>query len=159
MADAQTATFAAGCFWGVEDILMKTPGVLASEVGYTNGQTEHPTYEDVCAKGTGHAEAVRLTFDPDVVSYDALLEAFWGLHDPTQMNRQGPDVGSQYRSSIYVHSEEQRTQAEASKKALDESGEYKDPVVTEIEDAGPWWKAEEYHQKYFQKNGGTNCHI
>ena len=159
MANPQHATFAAGCFWGVEDILMKIPGITNSEVGYTNGQTENPTYEDVCGKGTGHAEAVKLTFDPDVVSYDALLEAFWGLHDPTQMNRQGPDVGSQYRSGIYTHSEEQRVQAEASKKALDESGTHKDPVVTEIEDAGPWWKAEKYHQEYFQKNGGANCHI
>lgn len=156
----EIATFAAGCFWGVEETFRCTKGVKETEVGYTGGHTKNPTYEDVCSDTTGHAEAVQVKFDPNEVSYDELLNIFWENHNPTTMNRQGPDVGSQYRSVIFYHSEEQKKEAEASKKKLQESGKYGDKeIVTEIVEAGPWYPAEEYHQKYVMKKGGGSCHI
>lgn len=156
----ETATFAAGCFWGVEETFRCTKGVKETEVGYTGGHTEAPSYEEVCTDGTGHAEAVRVVFDPNEVSYDDLLNIFWENHNPTTRNRQGPDVGSQYRSVIFYHSEDQKKAAEESKKRLQESGKYGDKeIVTEIVEAGPWYKAEEYHQKYVMKKGGGSCHI
>lgn len=149
----QIATFAAGCFWGVETRFRAIDGVLDAEVGYTGGSTEKPSYQRVCRGDTGHAEAVRVTFDPDRAAYTDLLDAFWQMHDPTQLNRQGPDRGTQYRSAIFVHDDQQRTAAEASKKALNESGTHTSPVVTTIEPAATFWRAEEYHQQYLEKNG------
>lgn len=153
------ATFAAGCFWGVEATFMKVGGVLQTEVGYMGGHTESPTYRDVCTDRTGHAEVVHLTYDDSIVSYEHLLEVFWNSHDPTQKNRQGPDVGTQYRTVIFYHDEEQRSAAERSKTAMDASGRFKRPIATSVEGAGPFWKAEEYHQKYLQKKGLDTCHI
>ncbi|HNX47452.1 MAG TPA: peptide-methionine (S)-S-oxide reductase MsrA [Methanomassiliicoccales archaeon] len=153
------ATFAAGCFWGVEARFMKVKGVAQTEVGYMGGHTESPTYRDVCTDRTGHAEVVQLTYDDSVVSYDGLLDVFWSSHDPTQRNRQGPDVGTQYRTAIFYHDEEQRSVAERSKATLDASGRFKRPIATLVERAGPFWKAEEYHQKYLQKKGLDTCHI
>ena len=150
----EKATFAAGCFWGVEDVFAEVPGVVATRVGYTGGRTEHPTYHDVCSGMTGHAEAVEVTFEPDSVSYNALLDIFWNSHDPTQLNRQGPDTGTQYRSVIFYHSDAQRRAAEASFDRLDRSGRHRRPVVTEIVACSEFWEAEEYHQKYHQKHGG-----
>jgi peptide-methionine (S)-S-oxide reductase len=153
----ETATFAAGCFWGVEAAFRQIPGVLDAVSGYTGGTTEHPSYRDVCAHGTGHAEAVRVTFDPDRVSYEDLLDAFWQIHDPTQLDRQGPDVGDQYRSSIFTHDAEQMRRAIASRDA--EQNRYDRPIVTQIVDAPRFWPAEEYHQRYVEKNGGAACHV
>jgi len=150
----EKATFAAGCFWGVEDAFVTVPGVLSTRVGYTGGQMEHPTYHDVCTGLTGHAEAVEVTFDPAIISYDQLLTIFWKCHDPTQLNRQGPDLGTQYRSAIFCHSEEQRVVAEESREQLDRSGRLRRPIVTEIVPCATFWTAEEYHQKYHQKHGG-----
>ena len=147
------ATFGAGCFWHVEDLLAKTKGVKSTRVGYTGGQLPDPTYEDVCTDRTGHAEAVEVEYDPDEISFDELLNVFWSNHNPTTLNRQGPDVGIQYRSAIFYHNEEQKQLAEKSKKELDGSGKYSSPIVTEIVPAPKFYKAEEYHQKYFQKNG------
>ena len=145
------ATFAAGCFWQVEIDFANTPGVLSTEVGYTGGASESPSYEQVCGGGTGHAEAVHLTFDSDEVSYEELLRVFFGLHDPTQLNRQGPDVGHQYRSVVFAHGDEQ---AQAAQRVLERTQEsYSQPVVTEIEPAKPFWRAEEYHQCYLEKRG------
>lgn len=155
----ETAVFAAGCFWGVEQVFRDTPGVAATEVGYTGGRTENPTYREVCGKGTGHAEAVKVDYDPAVVSYEALLEIFWASHDPTQVNRQGPDVGDQYRTAIFTLNDRQREAALASLAAEDASGRYPRPIATRIEPLGKWWKAEEYHQQYFEKNGGGACHV
>ena len=155
----EIATFAAGCFWGVEDAFRKLDGVSDTEVGYIGGDKENPTYEEVCRKTTGHAEAVRVTFDPEAISYDNLLAVFWKIHDPTQVNRQGPDVGDQYRTAIFTHSEEQAATATASREAEEASGNHSKPIATVIESAGKWWKAEEYHQQYFQKNGGGACAI
>ncbi|WP_428408044.1 peptide-methionine (S)-S-oxide reductase MsrA [Hyphococcus sp.] len=155
----ETAVFAAGCFWGVEQVFRDTDGVTATEVGYTGGRTENPTYKEVCAKGTGHAEAVKIDFDPAIVSYEKLLDIFWASHDPTQVNRQGPDVGDQYRTAIFTLNEKQREAAEKSRAAEDASGRYPRPIATKIEPLGPWWRAEEYHQQYFEKNGGGACHI
>lgn len=155
----ETATFAAGCFWGVEQAFRDAKGVVETEVGYTGGQTDNPTYEDVCRKGTGHAEAVRVTFDPGVVSYDDLLALFWKIHDPTQVNRQGPDLGDQYRTAIFTHSDEQHQAAIASRSAEAQSDRHAKPIATLIERLGPWWKAEEYHQQYFEKRGGSACSI
>ena len=155
----EKATFAAGCFWGVEDLFSKVKGVTSTVVGYSGGHTENPTYKDVTRGNTGHAEAVQLEFDPSVVSYSELLDVFWGMHDPTTPNRQGPDVGSNYRSMIFYHNEEQHKDALASKEKLEKSGKYRNPVVTEIVPAQPFYKAEDYHQKYFQKAGGGACHI
>jgi peptide-methionine (S)-S-oxide reductase len=150
----EKATFAAGCFWGVEDAFTGLPGVVSTRVGYTGGTTEHPRYHDVCGGMTGHAEAVEVTFDPSVISYDRLLEVFWQCHDPTQLNRQGPDHGSQYRSAVFFHSEAQRLAAEQSLERLDRSGRLRQRIVTEITPAATFWEAEAYHQKYHQKNGG-----
>jgi len=148
----ETAIFAAGCFWGVEEKFGRLPGVLETEVGYTGGRTNRPTYEDVCSGVTGHAEAVRVTFDPALISYADLVRAFFSFHDPTQKNRQGPDVGTQYRSAIFTRSDEQRKQAEAVKAEVEVSGRFRKDVVTEISPAGPFTRAEEYHQKYNLKN-------
>jgi peptide-methionine (S)-S-oxide reductase len=156
----ETATFGAGCFWGVESVFEQVDGVTATKVGYTGGFTQAPTYEDVCSHRTGHAEAVEVTFDPARVSYDTLLDIFWMNHDPTQLNRQGPDVGDSYRTVIFFHSPEQEAAAVASKKRLEESGRYKRPIVTEIVPAGQFWDAEEYHQKYFSRRGiASTCNI
>ncbi|GJL95447.1 MAG: peptide methionine sulfoxide reductase MsrA [Hyphococcus sp.] len=155
----EVATFAAGCFWGIEQAFRETAGVTETEVGYTGGHQDNPTYEAVCRKTTGHAEAVRVTFDPTIVSYDTLLEKFWDIHNPTQINRQGPDEGSQYRTAIFTHSDEQAAQAKASKEAEDNSGRHSAPIATTIEPAGAWWKAEDYHQQYFEKRGGGTCAI
>lgn len=151
------ATFAAGCFWGVEKILGTIPGVISTSVGYTGGVTGRPTYEQVCTGSTGHAEAVEVVYDPGKVSYEEILTTFWEWHDPTTFNRQGPDVGSQYRSVIFYHDEEQRQAAERSKTILEKSGIYKSPIVTEIVPAGPFHMAEEVHQDYLKKNPGGYC--
>ena len=155
----EKATFAAGCFWGGEETFRTTPGGLETQVGYTGGQTVSPTYHDVCTDTTGHAEAVEVTYDPAKVSYDDLLKIFWENHNPTQMNRQGPDVGSQYRSAIFFHSAEQERSALASKEALAKSGKFARPIATQIVKAEPFYRAEEYHQQYLLKRGRTHCHI
>ena len=154
----EKATFAAGCFWGVEAAFRKVEGVTNTQVGYMGGKTESPTYEQVCGHTTGHAEVVEVTFDPAQVSYDDLLGLFWDCHDPTQVNRQGPDVGSQYRSAIFHHTPEQRAAAEASKQKLEASGKYSRPIATEITPAPTFYRAEEYHQQYLEKRGGGSCH-
>jgi len=153
----EQATFAAGCFWGVEDTFRQVPGVLDVTVGYTGGSTEHPTYEQVCSHRTGHAEAVLVAFDPAKVSYDELLDVFWPMHDPTTLNRQGPDVGSQYRSAIFVHDEAQEKAAHASREHA--QPRFRRPIVTEITPASTFWPAEEYHQRYFAKHGIAGCHL
>ncbi|MCH5583907.1 peptide-methionine (S)-S-oxide reductase MsrA [Shimazuella sp. AN120528] len=153
------ATFGAGCFWGVEELFRKIPGVKSTSVGYTGGTTENPTYEDVCTDKTGHAEVVDIDFDPSEVSFQDLLKIFFENHNPTTLNRQGPDKGTQYRSAIFYHSEEQKQQAEQMKKELDQSGKFSKPIVTEITAAKPYYPAEEYHQKYLQKRGKDSCHI
>jgi peptide-methionine (S)-S-oxide reductase len=153
------ATFAAGCFWHVEDALMQVKGVVMTEVGFMGGRTSNPSYKQVCTKTTGHAEVVHLLFDPKVVSYEHLLEVFWSIHDPTQVNRQGPDVGDQYRTGIFYYSDEQKAQAEASKNRLQASGKFKGSIATEITKASTFWRAEEYHQKYFQKHGLSHCPV
>lgn len=147
------ATFAAGCFWHVEDLFRKTTGVKSTTVGYTGGKLLNPTYEEVCTDRTGHAEAVQVEYDPDQVSYDKLLEIFWENHDPTTLNRQGPDVGSQYRSAVFYHDESQKQEAEKSKQELEKSNRFQKSIVTEIAPAPEFYKAEDYHQKYFQKHG------
>ena len=147
------ATFGAGCFWHVEDLLSKTKGVTSTKVGYTGGQLPNPTYEEVCTDKTGHAEAVEVEYDPDEITFEELLDVFWDNHNPTTLNRQGPDVGIQYRSAIFYHDEGQKEIAEKSKKELDKSGKFSDPVVTQIVPAPVFYKAEEYHQKYFKKHG------
>lgn len=154
----QTATFAAGCFWGVEAAFQRVPGVVSTCVGYTGGRTEDPRYEDVCTDTTGHAEAVRVEFDPSRVSFEQLLDAFWACHDPTTPNRQGPDMGTPYRSAIFAHSPEQERAARASIERLDTSGRLRATVVTQVVPAGPFYPAEEYHQKYLLKRGGPACH-
>ena len=155
----ETATFAAGCFWGVEAAFRQVPGVVDTAVGYTGGALANPTYEDVCTDRTGHAEAVQVEFDPARVTFDRLLDVFWENHDPTTKNRQGPDVGSQYRSAIFFHSAEQEKAARASKAAAEKSGRFRRPIVTEIEPAKEFWRAEEYHQKYLEKRGLAHCKI
>ena len=155
----EIATFGAGCFWGVEARFQKVPGVLDTAAGYSGGETEDPTYKDVCTDETGHAEVVQVTFDPQNVSYETLLEVFWQLHDPTQVNRQGPDIGTQYRSAVYFHSPEQEEIAKKSRAALDASGRLRRPIATEITLAGKFYRAEEYHQKYLQKRGAASCHF
>jgi peptide-methionine (S)-S-oxide reductase len=154
-----TATFGAGCFWGVEEAFRTLPGVTSTSVGYTGGTLDHPTYQDVCTDRTGHAEVVQVEYDPQKVSYEQLLDTFWDCHDPTQLNRQGPDFGTQYRTAIFVHTPEQRTAAEASKAQREASGRYRRPIATEIAPAGTFWRAEEYHQKYLFKRGERSCHI
>jgi peptide-methionine (S)-S-oxide reductase len=155
----ETATFAAGCFWGIEAAFRRVPGVLDAEVGYAGGRTENPTYQDVCTGETGHAEVVRVTFDPTQLSYERLLDVFWEIHDPTQRNRQGPDFGTQYRSAIFFHSPEQEAAAKKSKMALEASGKLARPIATEITLAGPFYRAEEYHQRYLEKRGAASCHF
>ena len=155
----EKATFAAGCFWGVEDMFRKMPGVIEAISGYTGGHKDNPTYEEVCYTDTGHAEAVEVTYDPEKVSYQELLDKFWMMHNPTTRNRQGPDIGTPYRSVIFYHDAEQRQLAETSKQLWDESGKYENPVVTEIVPAQTFWKAEEYHQRWTEKHGGYACHF
>jgi len=153
------ATFGAGCFWGVEETFRQIPGVTATAVGYSGGRAPNPTYEDVCTDETGHAEVVEVEYDPKIVPYDRLLDVFWNGHNPTQLNRQGPDVGTQYRSVIFFHDAEQEKAARASKERLAASGKFARPIVTEISPAPPFWRAEEYHQRYFEKRGGGSCHV
>lgn len=159
MAKIEKAEFAAGCFWGVEETFRRLPGVLSTAVGYTGGQMKNPSYEQVCMGMTGHAEAVLIEFDPAKVSYEKLLEIFWANHNPTTYNRQGPDVGEQYRSAIFYHSPEQEELAASSKKKLDQSKKWQNPVVTEIVPAGIFWRAEDYHQQYLAKRGLGSCHL
>jgi peptide-methionine (S)-S-oxide reductase len=151
------ATFAAGCFWGVEADFRKLPGVTGTAVGYSGGHVDTPDYKQVCSGRTGHAEAVRVEFDPAVVSFEQLLEHFWELHDPTTLNRQGPDVGTQYRSAVFVHGPQQEAAAERSKAARQQ--QVSRPLVTEITPASTFWKAEEYHQRYFEKHGLESCPV
>jgi peptide-methionine (S)-S-oxide reductase len=155
----ERATFGAGCFWGVEEAFRKIPGVQNTAVGFTGGSFDHPTYRDVCGGDTGHAEVVQIEFDPSAASYEDLLEVFWANHDPTTRNRQGPDVGTQYRSVIFYHTPEQEAAATASKERQEKSGRFKRPIVTEIVPAPTFYRAEEYHQRYFEKRGGGSCHI
>ena len=155
----EKATFGAGCFWGVEAAFRQVAGVTATAVGYLGGTMQNPTYKDVCTGRTGHAEVVEVTYDPARVSYEDLLDVFWTNHHPTTLNRQGPDVGTQYRSAIFYRSDAQRDAAIASKRALEKSGKFKQPVVTEITPATAFYVAEEYHQQYLQKRGLASCHI
>lgn len=155
----QKATFGAGCFWGVEAAFRQVQGVVSTSVGYTGGSLKNPTYEDVCSGRTGHAEAVEVIYDPAKISYEQLLQVFWENHDPTTLNRQGPDVGTQYRSAIFYHSPEQQAAALAAKEKLQTSGRYKRPIVTEIVAASPYYWAEDYHQQYLEKRGLASCHI
>jgi peptide-methionine (S)-S-oxide reductase len=159
MAETEIATFGAGCFWGVEAAFRRVPGVLDAAVGYTGGHTENPTYKDVCTDRTGHAEVVQVTFDPAQVSFEQLLDVFWGEHDPTQVNRQGPDFGKQYRSAIFFHSPEQEAIAKKSKAALEASGKFRRPIATEITPASTFYRGEEYHQRYLEKRGAASCHF
>lgn len=153
------ATFAAGCFWGVEATFRALPGVNSTRVGYIGGHTENPTYKDVCTDSTGHAEAVEVDYDPTKVPYGDLLEIFWENHDPTQLNRQGPDWGTQYRSAIFFHNPEQQVEAEASKASLEQSHRFSKPIVTQIVPAVVFFPAEDYHQQYLEKRGLASCHI
>ena len=156
----EKATFGAGCFWGVEAAFAAIPGVKETAVGYEGGQVDRPTYKDVCTDATGHAEVVELEFDPSEVSYDRILDAFFELHDPTTLNRQGPDWGTQYRSAIFFHSPEQQTEAVAKIEQLTAEGKFKPKrIVTKVEPAQTFWRAEEYHQKYLEKRGQASCHI
>jgi peptide-methionine (S)-S-oxide reductase len=150
----EIATFAAGCFWGVEEAFLSLPGVVATRAGYCGGRTDNPTYHDVCTHDTGHAEAVEVIFDPLQISYKYLLKVFWDCHDPTQLNRQGPDIGEQYRSVVFYHSEDQRETALASRAELESRHTFRRSIATQILPATVFWEAEEYHQKYHQKNGG-----
>jgi peptide-methionine (S)-S-oxide reductase len=153
----EKATFGAGCFWHVEEAFRQLKGVLSTTVGYSGGTTKNPTYEDVCTDKTGHAEVVEITFDPQKISYNELLKVFWDIHDPTTKNRQGPDVGTQYRSVIFYHSSEQKAMAERSKKDLEQSKKYRKKIVTEITEAPTFYPAEEYHQHYLEKHGLAAC--
>ena len=155
----EKATFAAGCFWGVEATFRQVKGVTSTAVGYMGGTLKNPTYEDVCSDKSGHAEVVQLEFDPAVVSYKSLLKTFWDTHNPTTMNRQGPDIGTQYRSAIFFHSPEQEAEARASMAELQKSGVFKRPIVTQIVPASDFWRAEEYHQQYLEKRGLAHCSI
>ena len=153
------ATFAAGCFWGVEATFRQLPGVLSTRVGYIGGQTPNPTYEDVCTDRTGHAEAVEVEYDPSKISYEQLLNVFWENHDPTTLNKQGPDWGTQYRSAIFFHTPEQETQAKTSKETWDKSGRFRNKIDTQIVPAPAFYQAEDYHQQYLEKRGLAACHI
>lgn len=155
----EKAAFGAGCFWGVEAAFRQVKGVLSTQVGYTGGGVPYPTYEKVCTGATGHAEVVEVTFNPTEVTYETLLDLFWRIHDPTQLNRQGPDIGTNYRSVIFYHTPLQKAAAEASRDRINQSGRYQKPVVTEIAPASIFWRAEEYHQQYFEKRGGGRCHL
>jgi peptide-methionine (S)-S-oxide reductase len=157
--NTQKAMFGAGCFWGVEERFRTTPGVVETTVGYAGGKLDNPTYQDVCTDRTGHAEVVLVEYDPQRVTYEQLLDVFWNSHNPTQLNRQGPDVGTQYRSVVFYFSPEQQAAAEASKERLAKSGKYKRPIVTEIAPAAAFWRAEEYHQKYLMKRGKAACAV
>ena len=159
MVELAKATFGAGCFWGVEVAFRQVPGVVSTAVGYLGGTLANPTYEDVCSGRTGHAEVVEVTYDPGRVAYDDLLNVFWTNHDPTTLNRQGPDRGAQYRSAIFYHDEQQKAAAEASKERLGASGRLPRPIVTEITPASTFYRAEEYHQRYLEKHGLASCHI
>lgn len=159
VVSTEKATFGAGCFWGVEAVFRQTPGVKDATVGYAGGKPENPTYEDVCSDETDHAEVVELAFDPSEVSYETLLDVFWRNHDPTTRNRQGPDVGSQYRSVVFYHSPEQKAAAEAKLAELEKSGKFRRPIVTLIEPAPTFYRAEDYHQQYLAKHGRTHCAI
>lgn len=156
---SEIATFGAGCFWGVEEAFRQVPGVIDTAVGYSNGHTANPTYKDVCTDTTGHAEVVQVTFDPKKLTFEQLLDVFWKTHDPTQVNRQGPDFGKQYRTAIFFHSAEQEAIAKKSRDAQEAGGKFKRPVATEITPAGTFYRAEEYHQKYLQKRGASSCHF
>jgi peptide-methionine (S)-S-oxide reductase len=153
----EKATFGAGCFWGVEAAFRRLAGVKSTQVGYAGGKLDHPTYQDVCSDRTGHAEVVEVTFDPEVISYHDLLEVFWNNHNPTTLNRQGPDVGAQYRSAIFFHSPEQEGEAKSSRESA--QSRFPRPIVTEITPAQTFWPAEEYHQQYLEKRGLAQCHI
>ena len=155
----EKATFGAGCFWGVEAAFRQVKGVKATAVGYAGGQTQNPTYKEVCTDATGHAEVVQVEYDPAEVSYDRLLGVFWVSHDPTQRNRQGPDVGTQYRTVIFFHTPEQEKAARQSKAALEASGRFHRPIATEILPAPEFWLAEDYHQQYLEKRGLSHCRI
>lgn len=153
------ATFGAGCFWGVEERFRQVPGVVDTAVGYEGGSRENPSYHDVCTDTTGHAEVVEVDYDPARVSFPELLEIFFACHNPTTLNRQGPDIGTQYRSVVFYHDEEQKAQAEAARAALEASGRFSRPIVTQIVPAAIFWRAEEYHQRYLVKHGRSSCHI
>lgn len=155
----EKATFGAGCFWGVEAAFRQVKGVTSTAVGYMGGTIENPTYEDVCTDGTGHAETVQVDYDPEKVSYDDLLAVFWENHDPTTLNRQGPDFGTQYRSAIFFYTPEQEAAAQSSKDRLQGSGRFQRPIVTEITPAGEFYRAEEYHQQYLEQRGLSHCSI
>ncbi len=157
--DTKLASFAAGCFWGVEAYFRRVKGVVRATAGYSGGEARNPSYREVCGGTTGHAESVLLEYDPQVVPYERLLYHFWKIHDPTQRDGQGNDVGSQYRSIIFTHSEEQREAAERSKAELERSGRYRQPIATSIEAAAEFWPAEEHHQDYLSKNPGGYCHV
>ena len=155
----KTAYFAAGCFWGVEDAFRRTPGVFEAESGYMGGHVDNPSYREVCNGNTGHTETVKIKYDENKVSYEELLDKFFGMHNPTTLNRQGPDFGSQYRSAIFAVDETQRASADKKIAEVDASGKWKDPVVTEVNLGGTFWPAEEYHQRYFEKNGPGYCQV
>jgi len=159
MDTTEQAIFAAGCFWGVEAAFRELPGVVETEVGYIGGHQLYPTYKQVCTGRTGHAEAVRVVYDPARISYSALLDAFWGMHDPTQLNRQGPDRGTQYRSAIFPVDDEQQTRSQQARDAVASSGRYRRPIATTIEPLGQFWPAEDYHQQYLEKRGQASCRI
>ncbi|RXE56430.1 methionine sulfoxide reductase A [Methanoculleus taiwanensis] len=156
-SDFEKATFGAGCFWGVEEAFQEVPGVVSTAVGFMGGTVENPSYRDVCTGRTGHAEVVEVVYDPTVVRYENLLHVFWTVHDPTTLNRQGPDVGTQYRSVIFYHTPEQEAAARESKEQIGRSGKFRREIVTAIEPASTFWRAEEYHQQYFAKQGRTGC--
>src|SRR5215510_12775419 len=158
-AEMEIATFAAGCFWGVEAAFREVKGVTSTRVGYTGGWCDNPTYREVCSGRTGHAESVEVTYDPAQVSYEQLLDVFWNDHNPTTLNRQGPDIGEQYRSAIFFHDAEQEAAARVSKEKLQKSGKYSREIVTEITPASRFWEAEDYHQQYFEKRGVTHCRV
>ncbi|MFC1689428.1 peptide-methionine (S)-S-oxide reductase MsrA [Pseudomonadota bacterium] len=155
----QMASFAAGCFWGVEARFLEVEGVVDAVSGYMGGRLDNPTYKQVCGGDTGHAEAVQVTYDDEQLSYEELLDVFFAMHNPTTLNRQGPDFGSQYRSAIYWYGDEQKAAAEQKIRDLDASGKWPNPVVTEVEQAPEFWRAEEYHQRYFEKNGVGHCKV
>lgn len=155
----ELAAFGAGCFWGVEAAFYQVEGVLDTAVGYSGGQVENPTYQQVCTGRTGHAEVLQVTYDPDRVTFEQLLDVFWKVHDPTQLNRQGLDIGTQYRSVIFYHNENQEKTAIEAKRRLEAASVYRRPIVTEIVPAAPFYRAEDYHQRYFEKRGSASCHI
>lgn len=159
MMETRKATFGAGCFWGVEAAFRRVPGITATAVGYAGGHTDNPDYRAVCSHRTGHAEVVEVDYDPARVTYDELLEVFWSEHNPTQKNRQGLDIGDQYRSVIFVHDDDQKAAAVASRDALERAKRWRRPIVTEIEPAPKFWRAEDYHQQYFEKTGRASCRI